>query len=263
MGTESQEASSSLKFKRSVQFVELCRQNDNIAEDSNVDPFYHKTTFNTCQLIKMCVMSLTIAPIRFVSIFLLTALANLVSWIGMIGLSEIELATKPLLGWRQMLQTLVIFILRSCFFCMGIHWIKIVGQKADRSEAPILVGAPHASILDVLAIITSNSVPICQSKVQKGLFLGTIGKFLQVLFVNRKDLTNRKDVRAKIKARASHGFNQTGSDKTGSWRQLFIFPEGTTTNGKTLIRFKTGAFESGVPIQMVLIRLKEINDQGT
>ena len=263
METESQEASSSLKFKRSIQFVELCRQNDNIAEDSNVDPFYHKTTFNTCQLIKMCVMSLTIAPIRFVSIFLLTALANLVSWIGMMGLSEIELATKPLQGWRQMLQTLVIFILRSCFFCMGIHWIKIVGQKADRSEAPILVGAPHASILDVLAIITSNSVPICQSKVQKGLFLGTIGKFLQVLFVNRKDLTNRKDVRAKIKARASHGFNQTGSDKTGSWRQLFIFPEGTTTNGKTLIRFKTGAFESEVPIQMVLIRLKEINDQGT
>jgi hypothetical protein len=27
------------------------------------------------------------------------------------------------------------------------------------------------------------------------------------------------------------------------WRQIFIFPEGTTTNGKTLIKFKTGAFQ--------------------
>jgi 1-acyl-sn-glycerol-3-phosphate acyltransferase len=35
---------------------------------------------------------------------------------------------------------------------------------------------------------------------------------------------------------------------------MFIFPEGTTTNGKVLIRFQTGAFKAGMPVQPVLIK---------
>ena len=43
-----------------------------------------------------------------------------------------------------------------------------------------------------------------------------------------------------IKKRASDGL---GDESGPGWRQLLIFPEGTTTNGRSLIKFKTGAFE--------------------
>lgn len=38
------------------------------------------------------------------------------------------------------------------------------------------------------------------------------------------------------------------------WPQIFIFPEGTCTNGEVLIEFKPGAFYPGQSIQPVLIR---------
>ena len=38
------------------------------------------------------------------------------------------------------------------------------------------------------------------------------------------------------------------------WPQIFIFSEGTTTNGQALVRFQTGGFKPGVPVQPVTIR---------
>ncbi|XP_043101061.1 lysophospholipid acyltransferase LPCAT4-like [Puntigrus tetrazona] len=35
---------------------------------------------------------------------------------------------------------------------------------------------------------------------------------------------------------------------------MLMFPEGTTTNGRALIKFKPGAFLAGVPVQPVLLR---------
>lgn len=37
-------------------------------------------------------------------------------------------------------------------------------------------------------------------------------------------------------------------------RPLLLFPEGTTTNGKFMLPFKTGAFLAGAPLQPVIIR---------
>jgi len=38
------------------------------------------------------------------------------------------------------------------------------------------------------------------------------------------------------------------------WPQIFIFPEGTNTNRKKLIKFKLGAFNPGVAVQPVVFR---------
>ena len=39
-----------------------------------------------------------------------------------------------------------------------------------------------------------------------------------------------------------------------AWPQLFIFAEGTTTNGRHLARFRTGGFQPGLPLQPVTIQ---------
>lgn len=43
------------------------------------------------------------------------------------------------------------------------------------------------------------------------------------------------------------------------WPHVAIFPEGTTTNGKVLISFKTGAFSPGLPVQPMVVRYRNVN----
>ncbi len=47
------------------------------------------------------------------------------------------------------------------------------------------------------------------------------------------------------------------------WPQILLFPEGTNTNAKALIKFKSGAFQVGAPVQPVLIRLQSLNGTDT
>ena len=40
----------------------------------------------------------------------------------------------------------------------------------------------------------------------------------------------------------------------GRWPQILVYAEGVNTNGSALVKFKTGAFEPGVPVQPVLVK---------
>ena len=77
----------------------------------------------------MALMSLTVAPIRFVILILMIILAGLLSWIGMIGVSESDLASKPLTGWRRWLQKFLYRMGRWAFFCIGVHKLTVTGEK--------------------------------------------------------------------------------------------------------------------------------------
>jgi len=61
--------------------------------------------------------------------------------------------------------------------------------------------------------------------------------------VDRKDPDSRKSVAAEIDRRA----------RDDRWMQVFLFPEGTCTNGKNVITFKAGAFAPRVPVQPVAV----------
>ena len=53
------------------------------------------------------------------------------------------------------------------------------------------------------------------------------------------------------------------SSPAEGYRQLLVFPEGTTTNGRALVHFKSGCFRSGVPVQPVLARFAGANRPDT
>jgi lysophosphatidylcholine acyltransferase/lyso-PAF acetyltransferase len=67
----------------------------------------------------------------------------------------------------------------------------------------------------------------------------------QPIYVKRESHESRTQTIQDILDRAK---------STDTWPQIFIFPEGTCTNGKVMIDFKPGAFYPGVPVQPVLIR---------
>ena len=72
---------------------------------------------------------------------------------------------------------------------------------------------------------------------------GFIGRLTQAIWVQRGEAESRQMTTETIKRRSSEP----------GWPQMVIFPEGTNTNGKILIKFKSGAFVSGKPVQPVTI----------
>ncbi|XP_035772186.1 lysophospholipid acyltransferase LPCAT4-like [Neolamprologus brichardi] len=121
---------------------------------------------------------------------------------------------------------------RAVFFCVGFHWVKVKGRKADVKEAPILVVAPHSSFLDMVIMFPAG-VPSVVSR-SENINLPVIGALLecnQSVLVSRRDPESRKEAISELKKRVT---------SEGSWPQILMFPEGTTTNGRCLLRFKTG-----------------------
>ena len=67
--------------------------------------------------------------------------------------------------------------------------------------------------------------------------------------MDRVSPDSRHDAASQIKKRAMDN----------RWPHVGIFPEGTTTNGKVLISFKSGAFSPGLPVQPMVVRYKNVN----
>jgi hypothetical protein len=81
---------------------------------------------------------------------------------------------------------------------------------------------------------------------------------VQIIPVDRVSAESRHHAAGNIRRRAIDN----------KWPNVMLFPEGTTTNGRAIISFKTGAFSPGLPVQPLVIRYphKYVNpcwcDQG-
>ena len=53
-----------------------------------------------------------------------------------------------LLGWRRQLMNWYRYFGYALFYAAGFR-IQFIGKQATRNEAPVLVGAPHSSFLEV------------------------------------------------------------------------------------------------------------------
>jgi len=67
---------------------------------------------------------------------------------------------------------------------------------------------------------------------------------VQVVTVDRSSSSSRRDAAGEIERRAM----------CNDWPHVALFPEATTTNGRSLVSFKTGAFVPGLPVQPVVVR---------
>lgn len=76
-------------------------------------------------------------------------------------------------------------------------------------------------------------------------FVGAIIRASQAILVARDDASSRHGAVDAILERAS---------SSAPWRPTLLFPEGTCTNRRVLITFKSGAFRPAVPVQPVAIR---------
>ena len=151
--------------------------------EAGFDPFKHHLELSPSQKLVVIVNSFWLAPLRLIVIALLLLIINGFCFIGSLGLSEQQLSELPMQGWRSCVQNVVKVLLRCVYFVSGIHYVVMRGKKAPPDVAPILVGAPHCSIADILPTVMTNSRPV-----NKGGIGELIASFLQVSFATARCL---------------------------------------------------------------------------
>ncbi|XP_076448987.1 lysophosphatidylcholine acyltransferase 2-like isoform X2 [Babylonia areolata] len=210
------------------------------------NPFVHRLQFSTLDIIKIVVMSITLAPLRL----LLAILIILMVWpLAAIGnfCTCAEDKEKPLRGWKRGYSKVLRFFLRAVFFVCGFHWVKVQGKSTTSKEAPIVVAAPHSSMFDALAVLLTCELGsgVSRDSNAKIPIIGHIIQYARPVFVRREDPNSRHNTIREIQRRSQSG---------GEWPQIYIFPEGTCSNRTCLITFKAGAFIPGVAVQPLCIR---------
>ncbi|KAK4876996.1 hypothetical protein RN001_009502 [Aquatica leii] len=211
-----------------------------------LNPFVHHLELGTTyEKIKTALFTILLLPIRVIIICLLLIAGWLIAIVGLCGLPEENLREKPITGWRRKLTGLVCFLGKSTYTAGGLHMV-VKGRQATRSEAPILVTAPHSTFFDG-GIIYVTGFPSIIVRRESGAnpYIGKLINFTQPVYVWRDDPDSRQNTIKEIINRATSSLD---------WPQILIFPEGTCTNRSCLITFKPGAFYPGVPIQPVCIR---------
>ncbi|KAK1152010.1 lysophospholipid acyltransferase LPCAT4 [Acipenser oxyrinchus oxyrinchus] len=222
------------------------KKGKDVIETVNGNPFVHELTLTNRQKVKVALLGTVLFPVRM----LLTVLVFLILWpisrLRFLGLSK-EQVSQPITGWRWwFLQALAWTLCRVLFFVMGFMKVKVRGRMAPPTEAPILVVAPHSSFLDSIVMVPCGLVTVMSRAENLNIpIVGDLLRFNQAIIVSRQDPESRRSCVEELKKRVS---------ASGQWSQILIFPEGTTTNGTALIKFKAGAFIVGVPVQPVIIR---------
>ncbi|XP_068584479.1 LOW QUALITY PROTEIN: lysophospholipid acyltransferase LPCAT4 [Cebidichthys violaceus] len=209
-------------------------------------PFIHEVKLTRAQKIRGIILGSVLFPLRI----LFSALCFLVMWpvarLRLAGLSE-EQRSRPVEGPRRwLLHPIMLWLSRLVFFFLGFLWVRVKGRRADLKEAPVLVVAPHSSFLDMVALMPTQLATVVSRSENTSLpVVGALLEFNQSVLVSRTDPESRRKAVAQVTERLT-------SD--GYWPQMLMFPEGTTTNGSALIKFKPGAFLPGLPVQPVLLR---------
>jgi len=209
-----------------------------------IDPFTHEMYLTTKDWLILVFGTVFIVPIRAIAVIFSLWSAWFVAKIGLFGQDETCINVSRT-GWRLKLMTLYAWFGTIIFWAAGFR-ISIKGKQAPRSEAPILVGAPHSSFLEALIIYMCGSSPVSRHENKTAFLISACQIFYQAIFVDRRSSDSRRKALEDICARAQSSDNKLP--------QLFLCPEGTNTNRKVLIQFKIGAFAPGVPVQPVLIR---------
>ncbi|XP_026150608.1 lysophospholipid acyltransferase LPCAT4 [Mastacembelus armatus] len=209
-------------------------------------PFVHEVKLSRAQRIRGIILGSILCPLRVTLAAFFFLIMWPFAWLRLAWLSEEE-RSRPVTGWRRWLFHPIIWLLsRAVFFSLGFVWVKVKGHKVDLKKAPVLVVAPHSSFLDMLVLCPAQLATVVSRSENKSLpVIGALLEFNQSVLVSRKDPESRKNAVAQLTERLT---------SNGYWPQMLMFPEGTTTNGRALIKFKPGAFLAGVPVQPVLLR---------
>lgn len=167
------------------------------------------------------------------------------------------------LNSRKKIKSIIYFWSSLCIKASGIEfkeqkisegyeeiYKKYLGKDYDFTDQKYsLIISNHLGIFDVIANMCIHGPGfIAKAAVSNYPFFGGVGRALHCLFVNREDEGSRKNILDRIHEK------QVNFYEGKNYAPLALFPEGTTTNGRYLLKFKKGAFYSLLPVKPTLIK---------
>lgn len=160
--------------------------------------------------------------------------------------------TRPVNPFRRVVILRVIrFFTCPLIWFFGYRVVQLNQQnKVDEAVAPIIV-SNHIHSFDAPALVQCGYICfISKSEVRRYPLFGFAGYCSQHIYVNRRSPTSRAETRFKVFERSEDMFPY-GLPRR--FPALAVFAEGTTNNGLTIMPFKSGAFEPGMPVAPVCI----------
>lgn len=188
---------------------------------------------------------LVLFPPRFALMVLSELGALLASWVAMAGLTDEQIHNEPMAPWRRVWLR---WTFRPCIklLMISLGFIHVHRDGEPSHDAPVVI-SNHSSIAD--ALVFMHELPNMMWTIMGGEYarvplFSIFFKALQLYPVDRSSKEARQRTKDTIQRRCSEP----------GWPPMFVFPEGTTTAGHCLVRFKPGAFQPGKPVQMAVLR---------
>lgn len=215
------------------------------------NPFVRHKTSRLGVVLMLCT-GIILVPIRLVGTILTLLLGWIWAKIALIGTESADPSSTPYSATRHKIISAGFRILaRILLFCYGYIWINTVKHSSDGSYdktkekdmkpiIPKVVVCNHTGFVELLYLAYYHGCSMVSKEETKTLpFMGLISQALQCIFVEREK-GGGNNTSQKIRERLAA--------EPGKWPLLALAPEGTTTNGHTLIHFHTGAFRPGQPV---------------
>ena len=142
---------------------------------------------------------------------------------------------------------------RSVLDSIGVN-VKMTQSKPDLFHRNYFMVCNHMSYIDILVLSSIQpAVFVTSVEMEKTFFLGDIAKLGGSFFVDR---VNRRKMKVEVDELVkllNQGFN------------VFIFPEGTSTNGDKILPFKKSLFRvpfmAKLPILPICLQYKSVNGE--
>lgn len=139
----------------------------------------------------------------------------------------VRLVERPLFGLRRPLTPWITqFVCRSAFVILGMRY-STRGQPMRGSGAVV---ANHASWLDIFALNARKRIYfVSKSEVANWPGIGWLARATGTVFITRT-------------ARDAAAQRRVFEERLGAGHKLLFFPEGTSTDGRRVLPFKTTLF---------------------
>ena len=215
--------------------------------------------------IKMIIFGIVLVPIRLFGAIATLALCLL--WCNICSIGNTNDVSKPYTPLRRkLLQGGCRVCSRMLLFFYGFIWINVtyeindINERKQQLDPPIIV-VNHLGFSELLYLIWSDGCCFVSKDTNRKLpFIGKIAEALQSIFVDRaptpaeteKNKDDSTPTLTPVRTTTDMILERAHSPP-GTWPPLAVCPEGTTHTGHCLIRFATGAFRCGKPIQPVIV----------
>ncbi|ORW03612.1 HAD-IB family hydrolase/lysophospholipid acyltransferase family protein [Mycobacterium kyorinense] len=134
----------------------------------------------------------------------------------------------------------------------GVH-LNVIGEENLTAQRPAVFIFNHRNQADPIitaALVRDNWIGVGKKELASDPIMGTLGKLLDTVFIDRDDPTAAVESLHEVEERAKKGLS------------IVIAPEGTRVDTTTVGPFKKGPFRiamaAGIPIVPIVIRNAEI-----